>query len=81
MVKKKSVSKKAGTVPKKNNTGPVVRNFILFLILTIISVILYTLSSSSIFEQFFGLLSIVLGFLAFAFLIIIVVFSIIRAGK
>jgi len=57
------------------------KNLTLFLILFILSFVLYNLSSSSLLVNFFGILSIILGFLTFAFLIALIVLSISKAGR
>ncbi len=57
------------------------KNLTLFLILFILSFILYSFSSNSLLVTFFGILSIILGFLTFAFLIALIVLSISKAGR
>ena len=54
------------------------RNFLLFLVLFIVSFVLYRISTSALFLNLFGLLSILFGFLAFALLVVLVVFLILR---
>jgi hypothetical protein len=74
MVKKKRVRKKAATkVGVKGKFDRALRNLILFLILFIGSMVLYNVSSSSLFLNLFGILSIVLGFVSLAFLIVVIV--------
>lgn len=81
MPKKKKVTKAKKTPPISARINLAWRNFILFLILFILSFVLYSFSSSSLFLNFFGVLSIILGFLAFAFLIALVVLLILNAAK
>ena len=57
------------------------KNFTFFLVIFILSFILYSFSVNELLRNFFGILSVVLGFLAFAFLIAFVALSILRSGK
>jgi hypothetical protein len=57
------------------------KNLILFAILFILSFLLYSLSSDALLENFFAVLSIIFGFLAFAFLIVFIVLSVLKAGR
>ncbi|GIU68278.1 MAG: hypothetical protein KatS3mg001_128 [Candidatus Pacearchaeota archaeon] len=57
------------------------KNLALFLILFIISGIFYSVSTSELFINFFGLLSIIFGFLVLAFLISLILLLIIKSGK
>jgi hypothetical protein len=54
------------------------KNFMLFLILFIFSFVLYSVSSTDIFLNLFGILSILFGFVAFALLIVLLVFLILK---
>jgi hypothetical protein len=73
MVKKKRVVKKKSALGGKNRFDRALRNLILFLILFIASMVLYNVSSTSLFLNFFGILSIALGFVSLAFLIVVIV--------
>ncbi len=53
------------------------KNLILFLILFVVSFVLYSASTSELFLNFFGVLSIITGFVFLAFLIIFIVLLII----
>ena len=57
------------------------KNLILFLVLFMISLVVYKLSSDSLLINLFGLLSIVLGFLTLAFFIVLVVLYILKSEK
>lgn len=81
---KKSIGKTKGaqrTSSLKNKIEISWRNFIIFLILFISSFVLYNISSSSLFRNLFGLLSILFGFLSLALLIVLIVFLILKSGK
>lgn len=57
------------------------KNLLLFLIIFIISFILYSFSSNELLKNFFGVLSAIFGFLTFAFLIAFIVLAILKTGK
>jgi Na+/proline symporter len=57
----------------------VLRNLILFVILSLISYLLYIVFDNVIYETFFYFLTMILGFIALAFLISLVVFLVLRA--
>lgn len=60
------------------------KNFIVFLVLFIVSFVLYEVSKSSqsdFFANLFGVLSIIFGFLSLALLIVLAVFLILRSAK
>lgn len=86
--KKRSAAKKI--VAKSVTKGPTRlrdridlawKNLILFLIIFIISFVLYSFSSNDLLKNFFGVLSIIFGFLTFAFLIAFIVLFILRATR
>ncbi len=88
MARKKRVGAKKITA--KSVKGPVRlrdkihlawKNLVLFLIIFIISFILYTFSSNDLLKNFFGILAMIFGFLVFAFLIVFIVLIILRTGK
>ena len=70
-----------GPVRLKDRIGLAWKNLILFLIIFIFSFILYTFSSNDLLKNFFGVLSIIFGFLTFAFLIAFIVLIILRAER
>ena len=82
-VKKKSAKKtrrpKSWTEKQKINL--VLKNLVLFTILALASFLLYFVSSDELLVNLFALLSIVLGFVAGAFLIILLVFFFMRMMK
>jgi len=96
-VKKKSVKKRRKSSPgvKKSSPKPVarkiratrtrinlvVKNLILFIVLTLISYILYAVSTNELFDSFFYLLSMILGFVSLAFLISLLVLLILKAMR
>lgn len=57
------------------------KNLLLFLIIFIISFVLYTFSSNDLLKNFFGVLSIIFGFLTFALLIAFIVLVILKTEK
>jgi Flp pilus assembly protein TadB len=79
--KKKTVKKAAPlrTQSRRIKATPgrislVLRNLILFIVITLISYILYLVSNNFVYDSFFYLLSMVAGFISLAFLISLVVF-------
>lgn len=72
-VKKTSKKTKKGK-SNKQKINIVIRNLVLFAILTLISFLLYSVSTNELLINFFYLIAMVLGFVAFAFLIILLVF-------
>jgi len=90
MAKKKSVRKKSarktGKSKKvmrstKRKINLALRNLILFGVLSIISFMLSSVSSNEIYVTLFGLISMILGFIAFAFFIVLLVFLVLRLMK
>ena len=82
--KKRSAVKKIvakGPARLRDRIGLAWKNLILFLIIFIISFVLYSFSSNDLLKNFFGVLSIIFGFLTFAFLIAFIVLFILRATK
>ena len=92
MVKKKSVQAKVSkkkpvgknkkmvrSTPKKINL--VLKNLILFVILFVLSGILYAVSGSEIYKNLFLLLSIIFGFVGVAFLIVLLIFLFLKIMK
>jgi len=79
MAKKRRVAKK--TVSLKDKINVSWRNFVIFLVLFIASFLFYNFSSTPLFLNLFGLLSILFGFLSLALLIVLVVFLILKSGK
>ncbi len=66
--------------PLRNRVEIVWKNLVVFLILFIFSFVLYSASSSALFLNLFGMLSIIFGFVSFALLIVLIVFLILKAG-
>ncbi len=95
MVKKKrgkKTAKKSKKISKKNIKRPrvratkrkinlVLKNLVLFAILTLVSSILYLLSNDTLFRSLFQLLAIVLGFVGIAFLIVLLALLILKIMK
>ena len=81
MARKKRVVAKKTVKSLKDRISLAWKNIILFLIIFIVSFILYTFSSNDLLKNFFGVLSIIFGFLTFAFLIAFIVLVILRASK
>ncbi|MEK6896903.1 MAG: hypothetical protein AABW93_00030 [Nanoarchaeota archaeon] len=65
----------------KNKISISWRSFIVFLVLFLVSFLLYLLSSTPLFENLFQLLSIIFGFLSLALLIVVLVFLILKSGR
>jgi len=74
-VKKKAVKRPIkGVPPIKKRVRIVVKNLILFAILFVLSVALGMVNTSEIWDQLFWILAILTGFIAAAFLIILLIF-------
>ncbi len=82
MVKKKKVIKKPITKKRvdvsKKKFNIIIRNLILFAILFILSLVLYSVSEKEIFTNFFFLFLVIFGFIFLAFLIVLLVFVFLR---
>ncbi len=82
MARKKRKAKK---IPKaarvRDRIGLAWKNLILFLIIFIVSFLFYNFSSSELLKNFFGILSIIFGFLTFAFLVVFIVLLILRKAR
>jgi len=83
---KRITAKSVKTAVKKptrlrDRIGLAWKNLILFLIIFILSFILYSFSSNDLLKNFFGVLSVIFGFLAFAFLIVFIVLIILRTER
>lgn len=76
--KKRASSKTQKVVPFERRLSIAWRNLLLFLVLFAVSLIFYRFSVSDFYTNLFGLLSIVTGFLAFAFLVIVVLLKIVN---
>ena len=91
MVKKKGMKKvsKKRVVKKplrfvrssKRKINLVLRNLILFVVMSLISFVLYSVLINEIFKNLFSLLAMIFGFIAVAFLIILLVFLILKVMK
>jgi hypothetical protein len=83
--KSKKISKKNIKLPRVRSTkrkiNLVLKNLILFAILTLVSLILYFLSNDILFRSLFQLLAIVLGFVGLAFLIVLLALLILKIMK
>jgi len=80
MVRKKRVKK--GTIrydKKKFNLAW--KNFLFWLILSILSLVLYKVVSHPLWNTLFGILWIILGFIAVAFLIVVLVFLFMKSFR
>ncbi len=80
--RKKTKSKKSKKTNKYSlETIKAQRNFSLFLILFMVSFLLYSFSVNVLFANFFGVLSILFGFVALAFLIALVTLLMVKSKK
>lgn len=79
--KKRKVQRSSTYSALKNKISISWKNFLVFLILFIVSFVLYSFSSTDFFDNLFGILSIIFGFLSLALLIVLAVFLILRSGK
>jgi len=73
-VKKKIAKKSKSVRASKQKIKVVLNNLILFAILSLASFLLYRVSSNELLINLFSLLAIVLGFVAGAFVIILLIF-------
>ena len=80
-VKKKTKLSDKKSVRLRDRTDLAWRNFALFLLLFLLSFVLYNFTSSALFKNFFGILSVIFGFLALAILIAFIVLIILKKGK
>jgi len=62
----------------KRKLSLVVKNLIVFLILFLAAYFLKNVSNNEIFQMFFTLLTIILGFVAFAFVVVLLILLILR---
>lgn len=84
MARKKKKSKKSS--PKKENSASkrinlAWRNFLTFLLIFIFSYVLYTFSTTKLFQNFFGIFFVITGFMALAFLIVFLVLIVVKKSK
>lgn len=77
--KKRTVKKTLGSTKNKLNLAW--RNFLLFLSIFVVSFILYSMSSNALFINFFAIIFMIAGFVAFAFLIVLLVFWILKISR
>jgi hypothetical protein len=79
-IAKKKIQNKTGSMRvTKNKLRLVTKDLLLFVILTLISYILKTVSGSEIYIDFFDITTFVLGSIAVAFLIVLLVLLFLRA--
>jgi hypothetical protein len=57
------------------------RNFTFFLVIFLIFFVFYNFSINELFRNFFGILSVIFGFLVFALLISLIVLSLLKSGR
>jgi len=82
MAKKKRAKKTKKTVSSvKNKLNLAWKNFLLFLAMFIVSLVLYYMSSNALFINFFAIIAMITGFVAFAFLIVSLVFWILKISR
>lgn len=78
-IKKKKVSKKTKrSFPLRERTDIALKNFIIFLIITIFSLVMYKVSTSEIFINLFGIISLIFGFLTLAFFIAFIILILLK---
>ncbi len=83
MAKKKRAKKRTVKTVRstKNKLNLAWKNFLLFLSKFVVSLILYNMSSNTLFINFFALISMIAGFVAFAFLIVLLVLWILKISR
>ena len=77
---KKADLKIKESFPLRERTDIALKNFFLFLVIFIFSFVLYNFSTGDLFKNFFGILSLIFGFLSLAFLIAFVVLAILKSS-
>lgn len=78
--RKKSLSNKV-PIRLRDRLDLAWRNFILFFILFLFSFALYNLTTNELFKNFFGIISVILGFLSLAILIALIVLAILKSNS
>ena len=88
MPKKKRVKRKISKSKSKKlddsnirKINLVIKNLILFGVLSLLSLMLYSVSNDEVYQSLFSLISIVLGFVSIAFFIVLMVFLVLRLMK
>ncbi|MEK6741576.1 MAG: hypothetical protein AABX68_00095 [Nanoarchaeota archaeon] len=85
MAKKKRVTaKKTGTTNGgllRNKISITWKNLLLYILLFVVSLALWRFISSPLLNNLFGLLAIIMGFLVFAFFIVLVVLEVLKPRK
>ena len=84
MAKKKKAKKrtvKKTVFPTKNKLDLAWKNFLLFLAIFVVSLILYNMSSNALFINFFAIIYMIAGFVAFAFLIVLLVLWVLKVSR
>lgn len=87
MAKKKSVKKAKQKVSKSSNVGRarkfkvVSRHLMFYAILFVISLVLYIASNNEMYVNLFWMLSFLFGFLSLAFLILVIIFFLLKNMK
>jgi len=76
---KKPVVKKVRATKRKFRL--VAKNLILFIILSLLSFLLYNVSSDQMYRDFFSLLTWILGFIAVAFFIVLLILFFLKVLK
>jgi uncharacterized integral membrane protein len=79
--RKRSKSRGKKSLPVQKRMNVAWRNFVLYLMLFILSFVLYFFSTSSLLVNLFAITSIILGFLAFAFLIVLIALALSRRKR
>lgn len=80
MVRKKRVKKRIIRYDKKK-FNLAWKNFLFWLILSILSLVLYKVVTNSLWKNVFGILWIILGFIAVAFLIAVLIFLFMKSFR
>lgn len=74
-------SERKGNLSNKRKIILILSNLIIFGILTLVFYILYAVLSPGIFQNLFGILSIIGGFISIAFLMVLLIFLFLRLFK
>ena len=80
-VNRKSARKSSQLVGKKRKISVLLNNLLLFIALSLVSLVLTNFSSNDFFINLFSVLAIVFGFIAVAFLIVFLVLLLVKALK
>jgi hypothetical protein len=78
---RKKTSRKKGVIVNEKKISIALKSLVLFGVLALVSFMLYTVSSNVFYRDLFFMGTMILGFIAAAFVIVILLFLVMRAMK